>query len=104
MQGTTLLKQTLYSSHFIRHLLHSAFLPEHENLAFGKPAWQSSNHTVPWSSGAAVDGNMNSNFLNCTHTSDEVGAWWVIDLQSKYVITKVVILFGITHQGKIYYL
>ena len=71
------------------------FSSEFRNIAYGKPAWQSSLPKVGVAS-RAVDGNMDylMDYLNCTYTSDETGAWWVVDLQSNYLITEVVVSYG----------
>ena len=55
----------------------------------------------PWS--ADTDGNMDTNFLDCTHTSYEQGAWWVVDLGSAYIISEIMITIGQSEEGiKIY--
>jgi hypothetical protein len=42
----------------------------------------------------AVDGNTDGEFLNSstTHTKDEQGAWWQVDLGSKKNINEIIIL------------
>jgi hypothetical protein len=41
----------------------------------------------------AVDGNTDGEFLNSstTHTKDEQGAWWQVDLGSKKNINEIII-------------
>jgi hypothetical protein len=60
-----------------------AYASDH-NLALGKPATQSSiyPHHIIAVAGYAVDGNTDGEFLNSstTHTKDERGAWWQVDL------------------------
>jgi hypothetical protein len=65
------------------------------NLALGKPATQSSTYiySIPVAAGYAVDGNTDGKFLNgsTTHTNDEQGAWWQVDLGSKKNISQIII-------------
>ncbi|VVH64055.1 hypothetical protein BSPWISOX_2548 [uncultured Gammaproteobacteria bacterium] len=65
------------------------------NLALGKPATQSSTYTysIPVVAGYAVDGNTDGKFLDgsTTHTNDEQGAWWQVDLGSKKNISQIII-------------
>ncbi|VVH50443.1 ClpB protein [uncultured Gammaproteobacteria bacterium] len=65
------------------------------NLALGKPATQSSiyPHRIHAVAGYAVDGNTDGEFLNSstTHTKDEQGAWWQVDLGSKKNINQIII-------------
>ena len=76
------------------HHCHStvSFVPDRENLALNKPALQSSVYKLGFAK-KAVDGNMDTNYLHhsCSHTLRQRGAWWVVDLQSEYVIDEVVI-------------
>jgi hypothetical protein len=43
--------------------------------------------------GYAVDGNTNGKFGNAstTHTNNEQGAWWQVDLGSKKKISQIII-------------
>ncbi len=65
------------------------------NLALGKPATESS--TYPYEvltvAGYAVDGNTDGKFINgsTTHTKQERGAWWQVDLGSKKNIHQIII-------------
>ncbi len=65
------------------------------NLALGKPATQSSTYpnAMPTIAGSAVDGNTDGEFLNksTTHTNDEQGAWWQVDLGSRKKISQIII-------------
>ncbi|VVM24287.1 hypothetical protein BSPWISOXPB_5012 [uncultured Gammaproteobacteria bacterium] len=65
------------------------------NLALEKPATQSSTypHRIIAVAGYAVDGNTDGEFLNSstTHTKDERGAWWQVDLGSKKNIKQIII-------------
>ncbi|VVH66677.1 hypothetical protein BSPLISOX_3212 [uncultured Gammaproteobacteria bacterium] len=65
------------------------------NLAFGKPAMQSSTYTysIPVAAGYAVDGNTDGKFLDgsVTHTNYEQGAWWQVDLGGKKKINQIII-------------
>jgi hypothetical protein len=60
------------------------------NLALGKPATESSTYTysIPVAASYAVDGNTDGKFLDgsTTHTNDEQGAWWQVDLGSVFFI------------------
>ena len=71
-----------------------AYASDH-NLALGKPATQSSiyPHRIRAVAGYAVDGNTDGEFLNksTTHTNDEQGAWWQVDLGSRKKISKIII-------------
>ena len=71
-----------------------AYASDH-NLALGKPATQSSiyPHHIIAVAGYAVDGNTDGEFLNSstTHTNDEQGAWWQVDLGSRKKISKIII-------------
>ena len=62
-------------------------------MAYEKFAHQSSLYQVGMAD-RAVDGNLDGSFLNCTHTSSELGAWWVVDLQAKYLVQEVLITFS----------
>src|SRR5205814_5922170 len=67
------------------------------NLAFNKPATQSSNlNNDPVNFGAqkAVDGNTDGNYgvsNSITHTSNETNAWWQVDLGSVQPIENIVL-------------
>ena len=66
------------------------------NLAYKKPAKMSTiSYDNPTKFGPmnAVDGNRNSDikFQSCAATTQEMHAWWQVDLQAVYVITDVVI-------------
>ncbi|CAC9635950.1 hypothetical protein [uncultured Gammaproteobacteria bacterium] len=66
------------------------------NLAFGKPATQSSTylyHSINPVAGYAVDGSTDGYFLNksTTHTEYEQGAWWQVDLGSQKNIKQIII-------------
>ena len=58
------------------------------NLAFQRPTFQSSGRD----SNKAVDGNKDPNIYGngCTHTyNDEMGTWWLVDLQKVYRISTI---------------
>ncbi len=63
------------------------------NIAFNKPTRQSSNysHSSHPVSSKAVDGNTNGNFNahTTTHTNRDSHAWWQVDLQGYYDISKI---------------
>jgi hypothetical protein len=63
------------------------------NLAFRKPATESSTYTysIPVAAGYAVDGNTDGKFLNgsVTHTNYEQGAWWQVDLGGQKNIKQI---------------
>jgi cyanophycinase-like exopeptidase len=48
---------------------------------------------MPTIAGSAVDGNTDGEFLNksTTHTNDEQGAWWQVDLGSRKKISQIII-------------
>ncbi|XP_052691240.1 fucolectin-5-like, partial [Crassostrea angulata] len=63
-------------------------------LAFGKPAEQSSTYLLHGPE-YAVDGNNGTNLIldNCAHTGDgDTNRWWMVDLQAVYSIKSVRIL------------
>ena len=70
-----------------------------ENLALGKPAFQSSLHYSGYPS-KAVDGDReddlgayNFNPLTCSHTeNDHESPWWAVDLGGPVIVTQVVIV------------
>ena len=59
-------------------------LSQYPNLAFGKPAWQSST-TDEGRAIRAVDGNREGNFSkeSCSLTAVNEAPWWVVDLQAE---------------------
>nr|XP_034316460.1 uncharacterized protein LOC109621178 [Crassostrea gigas] len=63
-------------------------------LAFGKPAEQSSTYLTHGPE-YAVDGNRGTDLIldNCAHTGDgDTNPWWMVDLQAMYSIKSVRIL------------
>lgn len=69
-----------------------------DNLAFGKPARQSSDLDACYAgAGKAVDGNTDANLKmndaksSVSHTGDEESPWWEVDLGAVYDIGKVVV-------------
>ncbi|XP_019641283.1 PREDICTED: uncharacterized protein LOC109482870 isoform X1 [Branchiostoma belcheri] len=63
------------------------------NVAVGKTADQSSGRDGGGSADRAVDGNTDGNWGggSCTHTEDEVGATWWVDLAKSETIQRVVL-------------
>ena len=63
-----------------------------ENLALGKPTFQSDVHNIGWSDNA-VDGDKNAVYTDgsCTETYLGVNPWWAVDLGSSYTLDMVVI-------------
>lgn len=63
-----------------------------ENVAVGKQASQSSTILNGYAS-RAVDGNTDGNWFNgsVTHTNNDQGAWWMVDLGGDYDVTGVTI-------------
>ena len=63
-----------------------------ENLALNQTTWQSSDFEqgFAWK---AVDGNMDCNYQNYSHTSTlkEKEAWWMVGLDDEYIVTEVLI-------------
>ncbi|CAH1782484.1 unnamed protein product [Owenia fusiformis] len=63
------------------------------NVAEGKPTMQSSNYYGynKGFSNLAVDGNPDDDWYHgsCTHTRNDVRAWWMVDLQATYTIYSV---------------
>ncbi|KAL3879814.1 hypothetical protein ACJMK2_032096 [Sinanodonta woodiana] len=59
--------------------------PSGRNLAYGKPAYQSSQYELwAWFPGQAVDGDTRStppSETTCTHTLRTRDPWWILDLQ-----------------------
>ena len=80
-------------SHLVTFLIFT--LPIHvetENIAFGKPAFQSSNFNARWTADKALDGNLDPEIHKngCTHTGrKEWNPWWKTDLLQRYNISKV---------------
>ncbi|XP_070555725.1 uncharacterized protein [Ptychodera flava] len=66
---------------------------EWENVAVGKPAWQSSNWSGTSTADKAVDGNANPQWSgnSCTATNQNQDAWWKTDLQSRHTVGQVVL-------------
>ncbi|XP_070556415.1 uncharacterized protein [Ptychodera flava] len=64
-----------------------------ENVAVGKPAYQSSLYAAEGVPEHAVDGNTDSNWSgqSCTHTLQEQNSWWKVDLQDIHTVDNVVI-------------
>jgi alpha-L-fucosidase len=65
-----------------------------DNLALGRPAWQSTTHDLGTNASRAVDGNTDGNLWNnsVTHTSDtrpDPAPWWQVDLGSSLPIGTV---------------
>ena len=62
------------------------------NLAVGKPTTMSSLYQSGYSS-QTVDGTRDGTWKHnsCSHTLEEKGAWWQVDLQSVYLIREVVL-------------
>ena len=73
----------------------SVFDAELENVAYHKPATQSSTHAGYDSEAVAeraVDGNGDGNIdhHSCAHTADgDSNPWWRVDLQGVYRVHKV---------------
>ena len=73
--------------------------PVNKNIALLKPAWQIDDTVWGGVASNGVDGNTNADWFNggsCTHTnadtSDAVNNnWWVVDLQSRYSVEKVIL-------------
>lgn len=76
---------------FVCFLFSSFVLNAQENLALGKVATQSSNYGGLASK--AVDGNTDGNYntpnRSLTHTNNDDGAWWQVDLGAVYDITTI---------------
>ena len=68
-----------------------------ENVARGKPAFQSSNYGYGLAPNA-VDGDTSTEYIrdrSCTHTNPERDPWWFVDLQGKYSVQEI----RITNRG-----
>lgn len=61
------------------------------NLAFGKPARQSSNYQPSYGANKAVDGETKGDIMNIAATSGDQFAWWEVDLGADYTIDRVVV-------------
>ena len=74
-------------------------LSQYPNLAFGKPAWQSST-SYKGIAIQAVDGNREGNFSkqSCSLTAVDEVPWWVVDLQAEHNVIRV----AITNRGGSY--
>eukprot|EP00586_Coscinodiscus_wailesii_P019074 CAMPEP_0172518344 /NCGR_PEP_ID=MMETSP1066-20121228/290764_1 /TAXON_ID=671091 /ORGANISM="Coscinodiscus wailesii, Strain CCMP2513" /LENGTH=341 /DNA_ID=CAMNT_0013300715 /DNA_START=169 /DNA_END=1191 /DNA_ORIENTATION=- len=64
------------------------------NIAFGKPASQSSDFDwadADWSASVAVDGNKNfqKDDDKASHTMEESNPWWTVDFEGKYYVTGI---------------
>ncbi|XP_053385857.1 low-density lipoprotein receptor-related protein 2-like [Mercenaria mercenaria] len=63
------------------------------NLALGKPSSQTNlwNNRADWDADKGNDGNRDSDMFNghCFHTETAFEPWWMVDLQSVYIITRV---------------
>ena len=60
------------------------FTEQPENIAVGRPAYQSSTYDVrPLGPEVAVDGNTATHLdsKSCTHTNTDTNPWWFVDLQ-----------------------
>jgi hypothetical protein len=73
----------------------TAINAEDKNLAFGKPAIQSSSYCNYGCAPAsrAVDGNTDGDFFkkSVTHTNIELHAFWRVDLEDTFAIGRIVI-------------
>ncbi|MEE6525392.1 hypothetical protein FKM82_025349 [Ascaphus truei] len=67
--------------------------PGAQNLATSGKASQSSNYTPFATADKAIDGNKNGVFSTqtCTHTNNDKGPWWKLDLKQSYKIDTIVI-------------
>ena len=59
---------------------------EYYNVAYGKPASQSSDFNGNNIASRAVDGNSNNGI---THTKSSTDPWWSVDLQTIYIINEI---------------
>ncbi len=94
-------KEHIYqlNTHYITLLftVTSCIASEHtNNLALGKTAYQSSNHSTGQSSPHhGVDGKLDTNYDSgrCIHTgSYDSPPWWLVDLGESYVISTVIVV------------
>ena len=65
-----------------------------ENIALGKPAYQSSTDNPPGrcAAGGAVDGRLANDWSGgdqCAHTLSNQQAWWAVDLGQVYTLDYV---------------
>ena len=74
-------------------------LSQYPNLAFGKPAWQSSTLAQRFAT-QAVDGNRDGDFRerSCSLTAVDEVPWWLVDLQAEHKVVRV----AITNRGGSY--
>ncbi len=63
---------------------------DERNFAFHKPTWQSSTDGDSVSS-RVVDGSQQTTPGSCSQTDGEDSPWWIVDLQSQYIVTHVLI-------------
>lgn len=75
------------------------------NLALGKPAAQSSNRAGVYGALKAVDGSRRTSMAahSCTQTLNEIGSWWLVNLEATYEIKEVVITNSADRSGKLIY-
>ena len=66
------------------------------NMALRKPAAQSTTQSRAYRALNAVDGNRGT----CTQTLNEIGSWWLVNLEATYEIKEVVITNGGDLSGK----
>ncbi|XP_070554667.1 pentraxin fusion protein-like [Ptychodera flava] len=65
---------------------------EDNNLATGKPAFQSSDHEARGVASRALDGDKSGNYFeggSCSHTRWDFEPWWKVDLLITYRIIRV---------------
>ncbi|CAH1783521.1 unnamed protein product [Owenia fusiformis] len=65
-----------------------------ENIALNKPTSQSSTYITGHASAEsykAVDGSDDRDWYHgsCTHTQNDVNAWWMVDLEGEYLVQSV---------------
>ncbi|XP_030604709.1 fucolectin-4-like [Archocentrus centrarchus] len=75
-------------------LLRMSSVSTYQNVALRGKATQSTCYDSPLASAHnAIDGNRDSAFLagSCTHTNEQTGPWWRVDLLESYIITSVFI-------------
>jgi hypothetical protein len=66
-----------------------------DNIALGKPAWQSSNaYRAMGFAYMAVDGSKgyHMGWNQCIQTAREANAWWAVDLYGEAVVSAIIIL------------
>ena len=66
-------------------------ITDYSSLSYHKPTWQSS--FIEGAAPGKADGNQSLHFrsASCARTALEASPWWIVDLQSEYEITHVVI-------------